>query len=293
MYKLVLFLILLLMTACQPDARITDIDYQGHRGARGLYPENSIPGLLKALDFPIRTLEMDVVVSKDSQLVLSHEPWFSAVICNHPDGMAVSEAEAERLKLIELTYQQIKTYDCGSRGNPRFPEQEKIRSHKPSFMDAISNVELQCRKNKRSAPYYNVELKSRPSWYGEYVPEPEQFVKLALQEIDLLEIKDKIILQSFDPAVMNEIHRQDPEITTSFLVENIDGLEANLAKLTFIPDIYSPYFKLLNVGKVELAHDKGMKVIPWTINDPVIMKKLTAIGVDGIITDYPNRIKTK
>jgi len=293
MRKSLFFFFLITLAACQTDNKKTNIDYQGHRGARGLYPENSIPGLIKALDFPIKTLELDVVVSKDSQLILSHEPWFSGIICNHPDGQAVQAEEAEKLKIMEMNYQEIKAFDCGSRGNPRFSDQQKMKAHKPSFMDAISNVELHCRKQKRTIPYYNVELKSRPSWYGTFVPKPERFVKLALEEIKLLEIKDQIVLQSFDPAILNEIHKQDPEITTSFLIENMDGLEANLAKLNFVPNIYSPYFKLLNVGNVNAIHNKGMKVIPWTINDPVIMEKLIGIGVDGIITDYPDRITSK
>ncbi len=266
------------------------IDYQGHRGARGLYPENSITGLVKALDFPIHTLELDVVISQDSQLILSHEPWFSHVICQRGDGGEISESEAEELKIINLDYKDIKAFDCGSLGNPRFPEQRKLKTYKPSFMDAISNVELHCRKTNRTPPHYNVELKSQPEWYDVFTPQPKKFVELALQEISLLEIENQITLQSFDPAILNEIHRQAPDISTSFLVENIDGLETNLKKLTFTPDIYSPYFKLLNVGAIRAMHERGMKVIPWTINDPVIMKKLIAIGVDGIITDYPNLI---
>jgi len=284
---------LFLLFACGETSTSTQtkqIDYQGHRGARGLYPENSTVGLVKALDFQIQTLELDVVVSQDSQLILSHEPWFSHTICQHPDGQEISETEAESLKIMDLDYKDIKGFDCGSRGNPRFTEQKKIKAYKPSFMDAISNVELHCRKTKRTPPRYNVELKSRPTWYDVYIPQPQKFVQLALQEIELLEIEDQITLQSFDPAILNEVHRQAPNISTSFLVENIDGLDANLKKLTFTPDIYSPYFKLLNIGAVEAIHEKNMKVIPWTINDPVIMKKLIEIGVDGIITDYPDRL---
>jgi len=289
--KYLLLLPLFLFFACGESTTNNtnkQIDFQGHRGARGLFPENSITGLVKALDFPIQTLELDVVVSQDSQLILSHEPWFSHVICQHGDGQKITEEEAESLKIIDLDYKAIKAFDCGSRGNPRFPEQYKIKTYKPSFMDAISNVELHCRKTSRTPPRYNVELKSQPEWYKVYIPQPQRFVKLALQEIELLEVTDQITLQSFDPAILNEIHRQAPNISTSFLVENIDGLDANLKKLTFTPDIYSPYFKLLNVGTINAMHEKGMSVIPWTINDPVIMKKLIEIGVDGIITDYPN-----
>lgn len=293
---LVLSLLIISLWSCKSDAPKTttatskSIDYQGHRGARGLYPENSILGLIKALDYPIQTLEFDLVASKDSQLILSHEPWFSGTICSHPDGRPITEEEAKDIRIMDLEYKDIKKYDCGLRGNPRFEAQQKVATAKPSFMDAVSNVELFCRKEKRQPPFYNVELKSRPEWYGSLVPHPAEFVQMALQEIDLLEIKDRVVLQSFDTAILNEIHKQDPEIKVSYLIENIEGVKTNLAKLNFKPDIYSPYFKLLNIGNVKALHDQNIKVIPWTINDPVIMQKLIDIGVDGIITDYPDRI---
>ena len=140
---------------------------------------------------------------------------------------------------------KIKSYDCGSRGNERFPEQQAMKVFKPSFMEVVSNVALYCKQNNRSLPYYNVELKSQPDYYGTLVPEPAEFVRLMLNEIKLLGIHDKVNLQSFDFNILKEIRKQDPKTSMAMLVENIDGLQANLDKLGFTPPIYSPYYCLL------------------------------------------------
>ena len=109
------------------------IDWQGHRGARGLLPENTIPAFLKALEYPVRTLELDVVVSKDQRIILSHEPWFSEHICSKPNGQAVSASEAPTLKIYEMDYATIQSYDCGQRGNERLPEQQPLAVAKPDL----------------------------------------------------------------------------------------------------------------------------------------------------------------
>ncbi|MEL6867529.1 MAG: glycerophosphodiester phosphodiesterase family protein [Bacteroidota bacterium] len=268
------------------------IDWQGHRGARGLLPENTIPAFIKALEYPqVTTLELDLAVSKDSQLIVSHEPWMSAGICSKPDGSPVTKKEEKSLRLYEMTYEEIKTYDCGSRGNKRFPDQQPMQVYKPSFMDMVSNVELHCQKNKLPRPKYNIEIKSEPEGYGTMVPHPERFVQLVLDEIDLLNIKDRVNLQSFDINVLREIKKQDSTMVIAHLVENIKGFEANVRKLGFEADIYSPHYGLLNKSQIKKIHERGMLIIPWTVNDPKTMAKLIEKGVDGIITDYPNMIE--
>jgi glycerophosphoryl diester phosphodiesterase len=269
----------------------TSIDWQGHRGARGLLPENTIPAFIKALAFPkVKTLELDVVISKDKQVIVSHEPWMSHHICSKPDGSPVTAEEAEQLLIYHMDYEEIKKYDCGSRGNHRFPEQQAISIHKPSLMDMVSQVELYCKQHNKTAPFYNIELKSQPEYYGIRVPQPAEFVRLVLDELDLLNIKDRVNLQSFDLNILKAIKQQEPGISLALLIENTDTPERNLERLGFVPNIYSPYFMLINEDVVEYVHGRGMKLIPWTINDTETMKRLVAIGVDGIITDYPNLI---
>lgn len=265
-------------------------DWQGHRGCRGLLPENTIPAFLKALEYPVKTLELDLAVSKDGILIVSHDPYFSHHICKKPDGTPITEAEEKDHHIIELTYDQIKAYDCGSRGNERFPDQHPIYVNKPSLEDMVNSVEAYCFHNERIKPFYNIEIKSQPAWYDSLVPPPADFVKMVLKETAALGIQKRVCIQSFDPAVMIELNKQAPQVTNAFLVENMEGFEANMAKLDFTPDIYSPYYKFIDTILVTTVHAKNMKLIPWTVNDTEEMKKLIDLGVDGIITDYPDRI---
>lgn len=290
---------LLALAACQRTAAKlpasmpanTSFDWQGHRGARGLAPENSIPGFLKALEFPqITTLELDLAVSQDSQLIVSHEPWLSHEICSWPDGRPVSKADEDQLLIYRLRADDLARYDCGSRGHSRFPEQQKMSAVKPSLRAVVQAVENWCRQHNRPLPAYNIEIKSRPEWDDVKTPAPEAFARLVMEEIQRLGIRERACVQSFDVRSLQAVHRLDAQLTTALLVENNLGLEANLQALGYVPPIYSPNHQLVDAETVRLAHAKGMRVIPWTVNDTQDMKKLIALGVDGIITDYPDRI---
>ena len=267
------------------------IDWQGHRGARGLVPENSIPSFLKALEYPIKTLELDVAVSKDNQIIISHEPWFSHHICSKPDSTEVSKAEEKSLLIMEMTYEEIKAFDCGSRGNERFPEQQKMKTFKPSLRDMVKEIEAFCEKNNRELPFYNIEIKSHPNYYDSLVPQPTVFVQLVLKEVNELGIYDRSNLQSFDVNVLKEINKQDSKIPVAYLIESINSFEENIKLLDFQPSIYSPYHIFVHQGLVNEVRAKNMKLIPWTVNEVDRMKELISLGVDGIITDYPNKIE--
>ena len=274
-----------------PDMAYNQIDWQGHRGARGLLPENTVPAFIKALEFPqVKTLELDVVISKDNQVIISHEPWMSHHICTKPNGQAVTRDEGEKLLIYEMTYDEIKQYDCGIRGNELFPEQQAKALYKPSLKEMVSQVEVHCKQNNRQSPNYNIELKSQEAYYGVRVPHPAEFVELVLTEINSLNIKNRVNLQSFDLNILKEIHRQDSTISIALLIENMDTPASNLYNLGFTPDIYSPYYMLVNQEVVSFIHSKGIKLIPWTVNETETMKELVELGVDGIITDYPNLI---
>jgi len=265
-------------------------DWQGHRGARGLLPENTVSAFLKALEYPVTTLELDLAVSRDSQLIVSHEPWLSHHICSHPDGRPVTEAEEDSLAILQLSYERIQQYDCGSRGNARFPEQEALPAAKPALSEVVAAVRAYCEREGREPPAYNIEIKSRSDWDGVKTPVPDRFARLLLEEVGRLGITELTCVQSFDPRALRAVHRLDPSITTALLVENTRGVAANLEALGYRPAIYSPYYKLLAAGVVDTVHELGMRIIPWTVNDPVEMRTLIDLGVDGIITDYPNRI---
>lgn len=283
-----IFLLLILKTA---DIAAQDFDWQGHRGCRGLLPENSIPAFLKALEFPqVKTLELDLAVSKNGELIVSHEPWMNEAICTKPDGTPVTKSEAMSLKIMDMTYEEIKQYDCGSRGNPRFPQQQKMKVYKPSLEDVVTAVRQHCEAKKRPMPRFNIEIKSHPDGDGIFTPKIADFAKLVMAELGRLKITDLCCVQSFDVRALKEVKKLAPNQVMALLVENKDGYEKNLQQLDFQPTIYSVDYHLLRKKDVKALHKMGLKVIPWTVNDVKSMKKLRRWKVDGIITDYPNLI---
>lgn len=267
-----------------------DFSWQGHRGARGILPENTIPAFKKALDFGMSVLELDIAISADNQVVISHEPWVSAEICLDKNGAVLSEEAGKALRLYEMNYAEIALYDCGSKPHPRFPEQEKMKVVKPLLREMVAEVEAYAKEKNYPAPFYNIEIKSEPAYDTFLSPPIADFVRLTIETITELRIKDRTNLQSFDLRALEEIHKQDPKIVVAYLVEDeLDTAEA-LNKLTFKPDIYSPYSILVNHKMLEITKKKNIKVIPWTVNAWNDMEWLIGLGVDGIITDYPNRI---
>ncbi|MCH2085296.1 MAG: glycerophosphodiester phosphodiesterase [Saprospiraceae bacterium] len=267
-------------------------DWQGHRGARGLVPENTISSFIKALEYPsITTLELDVVISKDSQVVVSHEPWMSHQICNKPNGRPVSEDEEGLYNIWEMNYSQIKQFDCGSRGNEKFPSQEKVKAYKPLLRDVVYAVDNYCKANGRALPNFNIEIKNREEWIMKKTPVTFVFASILLKEIETLKIQERSCIQSFDRKSLISVKRINPNITTAFLVEAAKGVMTNITTLGYKPEIYSPYYKMVTKNVVDQAHKMGMKVIPWTVNEEASMKALVQMGVDGIITDYPDKIR--
>jgi glycerophosphoryl diester phosphodiesterase len=265
------------------------IDIQGHRGARGLFPENTITAFIEAVKLGVTTLEMDVVISKDLKVVVSHEAWMNEAFCSKPDGNIVENNSGEKYNLYKMPYEEIVKYDCGKRGNKEFPFQKAIPEHKPLLSEVITNVESFVNKNNLSAVFYNIELKSESGKDGVFNPDPKTFVELVFNEIKKQNITDCTNLQSFDVRILQEIKTKYPVIKLALLVENEDGLEINLKRLGFFPDIYSPDFNLVNDTLVKNLIQHKIRLIPWTVNDITDMKKMLEMGVDGIITDYPDR----
>jgi glycerophosphoryl diester phosphodiesterase len=270
-------------------------DIQGHRGCRGLMPENSIPAFLKALELGVTTLELDVVISKDGQVVVSHEPYFNPEISIDPDGKPVPKTPV--INLYQLNYSDIKRYDCGSNGNPNFAEQKKTKVYKPLLLEIIEVCERYRVEKKLPLFGYNIEIKSEEKEYDLSQPKPAVFSDLVHQIFIQSGIKpERITLQSFDFNVVKHWNKkimagQYKKVKIAALVANMKGIEANLKDLGFKPDIYSPYYKLLSAEKVAELHQKGIKVIPWTVNTLSEMQEIKAMGVDGLITDYPDRAK--
>jgi glycerophosphoryl diester phosphodiesterase len=284
-----LFLFTTLTTVAQ--VYIPKFDVQGHRGARGLMPENTIPGFLLALDTGVTTVEMDLAVTKDKQLVVSHEPWMSAAICFDANGKSFTEKDEKKHNIYQMTYEQVQQYDCGTKGSMRFPEQEKMRATKPLLRDVIVAIEDHIRSYSRYEVDYNIEIKSERETDNKFHPSPEEFSDLVYNFIDEYLPWDRVVIQSFDFRVLKYWHEKHPEVRLAALVENKKSIDANLDDLGFKPSIYSPDFNLLNKERVSYLHQKKIRVIPWTVNEIKDMLVLKGMGVDGFITDYPDRAR--
>ncbi len=293
---IVLALVLLRPASAQVESRVATteptgraaIDLQGHRGARGLLPENSIPSILKALDLNVETVEVDVVITRGGEVLVSHEPWMSSVICRTPDGDAVQEADERSFNLYELDYDEISAFDCGGRGHPAFPDQVPTAVSKPLLLDVIRIADGYAHVTNRAAPRYNVEIKSAPDHDGIYHPAPDSFARTVYDVLDGEGVVGRSTVQSFDPRPLRALRALDASVTIALLVSNTDGFEANVDRLGFTPDAYSPMYGLVDPALMDAADSAGVNVIPWTVNDREDMERLLELGVHGLITDYPD-----
>lgn len=299
MKVLACYIFLLILTACsgmkkQQINKTTELstvfDKQGHRGCRGIMPENTIAAMRQALDLGVNTLEMDIVFTRDQQAILSHEPFFNHEITTRPGGSFVSEQEEKNLNIYGMTYDEVRTYDVGMKPHPRFPAQAKIPAVKPLLADVFDSVDQYIAKSKRPLPYFNIETKTDPATDNVFHPAPEQFVDQLMKIIYDKKVEDRVIIQSFDFRTLRYLHRKYPDIKTAALIEDFDerGIRDQLKSLGFIPSIYSPELKLVTAELVRHCHEQGIKIIPWTVNDKATIDRLRDLGVDGIITDFPD-----
>ncbi len=272
---------------------VKNFDKQGHRGCRGLMPENTIPAMLHAIDLGVTTLETDAVITKDGKVVLSHEPFFNHEICTKPDGTPVTEAEEKTLNIFRMDYAETIKYDVGLRPHPRFPQQRKMAAHKPLLSDMIDSVEIYCRDHHKTLPCYNIETKSQAATDEQFHPKPPVFVELLVSVIREKKIEDRVIIQSFDPRTLQYLHGKYPAIKTALLVENDDkkSFALQLRDLGFIPTIYSPAYQLVTPLLVKQCRDAEIGLIPWTVNDRAKIIELKSMGVTGVISDFPDLFK--
>jgi glycerophosphoryl diester phosphodiesterase len=265
-------------------------DKQGHRGCRGLMPENTIPAMITALGSGVTTLEMDVCISKDKKVFLSHEPFFNHEITTLPDGKYIDEQVERSYNMFQMDYDSISKFDVGLKPNPRFAKQQKLKAVKPLLSDVFLSVKNSMMTRKRPFPFYNIETKTSPETDGIYHPAPAEFVELLMAVIKDNSMEQQVIIQSFDFRTLQYLHKHYPAIATAMLIETADkrSFRKQLADLGFVPYIYSPGFELVTPNLVNECHSRGIRIIPWTVNEKAKINTLKAMGVDGIISDYPD-----
>ncbi len=262
---------------------------EGHRGTRGLMPENTIPSMKKAIEDGANIIEVDIQISSDSQVMIAHDPHINRQISLLPNGDEIPEADARKYVLHQMPYDSIRKFDVGSKHHSEFPQQKKIKTYIPLLGELIDSVE-QFTKDKGFSPViYNIEIKARPDQDGILQPAPAELIRLVMDVVRSKDIDNRFYIQSFDIRQIQEVHKNYPGVVTGFLTSNREAsLAQNLKNIGFTPDIYSPNYKLATEALVDSAQAEGMKFVPWTVNTLEEMKALKAMGVDGIITDYPN-----
>ena len=265
-------------------------DKEGHRGCRGLMPENTIPAMLKAIDLGVTSLEMDVVFTKDKVAILSHEPFFNHQVTTLPGGNYFDEKEDRKFNIYQMSFEQTQQYDVGLKPHPGFTNQQKIKATKPSLASVIDSVEFYLSVNNFPKVDYNIETKTNPGTDNIFHPAPAEFVERLMSVIKTKGIESRVIIQSFDFRTLRVMHQKYPSVKTAALIQAADkrSVDEQVKDLGFTPTIYSPEALLVNKDLVTTCHQRNMKVIPWTVNDKAKIESFRNLGVDGIISDYPD-----
>jgi glycerophosphoryl diester phosphodiesterase len=287
-------LMLGVFTSCsiiQPTAiKKIKMDYQAHRGGRGLMPENTIAAMLAVMNnAKVTTLEMDLAITKDKQVVVSHDPILNPLITTKPDGSFIKATELNNNIIYQMDYAALEKYDVGLKTHPGFTGQKKLAASIPTLSSLIDSVEEKSKTIGRKMNY-NIEIKSVGGKDGTEHPAPDEFVELVVSTLQKKNILDRTSLQSFDLRPLRVLHQKYPSIKTAYLVFGAEcaNAEKQIALLGFQPTIYSPEYKYVNQAMIDYCHQKNIQVIPWTVNTKEEINALIQLKVDGIITDYPN-----
>lgn len=280
----------MLLLAVQVQAQKKKLLLFGHQGARGIMPENTIPGMLKALDLGVNVLDMDVVMTGDSQVVLSHEPYFNNEISLTPNGKPISLKDEKKYNIFKMNYSEVKKFDVGTKVHSRFPGQAKMKVYKPLLTEVIDSVEAYVKAHRLKKPIYNIETAFIRKGDGEFQPEASVIIEHLMTIINEKKLGKRVIIQSLDMRTLQYLHAQYPKVPTSLMVDEKQDFEESIETLGFVPTYYSPYYVLVGKGLVDRCHEAKVKVIPWTVNSAKDFKYLINLGVDGVVTDYPNLV---
>jgi glycerophosphoryl diester phosphodiesterase len=308
MWRLFLSLIVGLLLSSGATAQ-TRIDLQGHRGARGLLPENTLPAFERAMALGVTTLELDVVLTQDGMLAISHDPALNPDLTRDNQGRYLEPPGPD---IISLNWAQLQTYDVGqikpgSRYASYFPEQKSVEGTRiPRLQDLFDQVTAK----GNSKVQFAIETKLTPM-RPEQTPDPESFVRQLLKVINDNNMQARVQIQSFDWRTLQAVQRLAPGLPTVYLTAQLPSLDnitaANgqdspwTAGFQYkahgsIPRMiqaaggshWSSYWRELDAAKVKEAHALGLKVLAWTVNERKAMNELLDMGVDGLITDRPD-----
>ncbi|MCW5963346.1 MAG: glycerophosphodiester phosphodiesterase [Bryobacterales bacterium] len=246
---------------------------EGHRGARWVLPENTIPAMHHAMEMGADVLEMDLSVTKDNVLVLSHDAVMNPAICKGPDGMS--------RVIRELTLAELKQFDCGWAPNPGFPAQQALPGTRMPTLEEIFQEFAAI-----EGVQFNIETKIDPR-KPELTPSPEEFSRMLVDLVRKYKMEKRVIVQSFDFRTLHAVRKLAPELRRSALLGMGEESFVETSKRAGDAPIVSPHFRLVTPAKVKDAQAAGLKVVAWTANTPAEWQPLIDAGVDSIITDNP------
>ena len=293
-------------------AKPNHVKIYGHRGARGDLPENTLDSFKYLFENNINAYETDILISKDLIPVITHDFRLDPSFTKDEEGDWITD---ENIKIFDLTYNEISKFDVGSlnkltRYGRRFLNQRSLENQKIPKLDEL--LELSS-KNLSQDTIINLEIKSTPDEKN-LTPSPKEMVQIVLNEIKKSNLQDKIIISSFDWRILREVKNQSPEISRAYLTfQQEKGMKIKKTiyskspwidhiPLTIVYDLpkiikelggsaWHPYYKDINKKAVKDAHDYNLPVNVWTVNDEYNMLKMIEYEVDGIMTDYPLKLK--
>jgi glycerophosphoryl diester phosphodiesterase len=259
------------------------MDVQGHRGARGLLPENTLPSFKRALELGVDTLEMDCGITRDGVVVVHHDRRLNPDVARGPDGRWVA---APAPTIYQLDYQQLQQFDVGrirpgSEYARRFPHQQPIDGTRIPRLSAVFELAKDTRVR------FNIETKLLPGEPNETLA-PEPFARAVIAEVKKAGLERRVTIQSFDFRTLKVVEREAPEIETVYLTEVSDADPSKLRAAG--AKIWSPDFRAISPYVLGEARKQGLRIVVWTPNEPADIAAMIAAGVDGIISDYPDRV---
>jgi glycerophosphoryl diester phosphodiesterase len=267
-------------------------EVHGHRGCRGLRPENTLPAFLHAVALGVDVVELDVVISQDNQVVVSHEPWLSAKLGRDALGKPIDPTQEQQYNLYHLPYATIQRCTVGEWPHPNFPEQQPVLSHRPLLRDVLQQVTAASQDLGRSVGF-SVELKSSPEGDDIFHPRPPQFVDLVMAELRATGAASRTTLLSFDSRILQAARQAHPDVALCLLVEDHLPSAATLfTSLGFEPEVLGPDFQLLSAAVVQSIRTRypRLRLAPWTVNTIAELTTVLEWRTESITTDYPDRL---
>jgi glycerophosphoryl diester phosphodiesterase len=259
------------------------IDVQGHRGARGYLPENTLPAFARAIELGVTTLELDVGITRDGVMVVHHDRRLNPDVARGPDGKWV---KAPAPTIHSLTHEALQRYDVGrirpgSEYAVRFPQQKPIDGTRiPRLTDLFT---LAANTTLR----FNIETKLLPT-HPDETAGPDEFAQTLMDEIRKAGLARRTTIQSFDFRTLKIVEREAPEIETVYLTDGRDWTPAKVKARG--AHIWSPDFRVLTKPMIDEAHGLGVRIVVWTVNEPADIRRMIEWRVDGVISDYPDRV---